>query len=352
LGSSSNSFPNSRSFSAIRWVPSHSATVDSLLCYENMGRRIVGAYVSLNCVAVLFEVIAASMTWHSTRFMVLGATIFRMKTGLLTASIDQGASLLCKFTPEKYCESLEDGFDLKEAAQQWCATAIVNVAAGPCQAFSTAFYLGLLVITTLLLNIIVLGVSCWLLYRYAAENKHKPVYRQTAIVMHLLATLAMVIVSILYSMVAGQQLDSIMGDMLPTGHGTGYGQIMFLVAILVQVAAAAMSNCVAMGNEQTEEEHLVDQMNKEKMRQYGGAKGFSTQAGPMDAERGYNQAFSNQQASFPLAQQASYAPAQSPQPLAPQPSYMAPQAVPGAPVMITAPASYTEPASYTGAAAW
>lgn len=319
-----------------------------------MGRKIVGAYVCLNCVAVLFEVVAATMTWHSTRFMLVGATIFRMKTGLLTASIDQGASLLCKLIPEKLmnCESLEDGVDLKEAAQQWCATAIVNVAAGPCHAFSTAFYMGLLVTTTLLLNIIVLGVSCWLLYRYAAENKHKPVYRQSAIVMHLVATLAMVIVSILYSVIAGQQLDNIMSDMLPTGHGTGYGQIVFLVAILVQVAAAAMSNCVAMGDEQTEEEHLVDQMNKEKMRFYGGAKGFSTQAGPMDAEHGYNQAFSNQQASFPLAQQAGYAPAQSPQPLAPQPSYMAPQAVPGAPVMITAPASYTEPASYTGAAAW
>jgi hypothetical protein len=280
-----------------------------------------------------------------------------MKTKLLTASIDEGASLLfCKLASSQMkCEDYEDGFDLKNAAQFWCSNFWANtptISTGPCNAFSTAFYMGLFVATTLLLNIIALGLSCWLLYRYAAEEKHKPVYRQIAIIMHTIATIAMVVVMILYSVLAGQQLDSILPGYLPaSGQSAGYGQIMFLVAILVQVAAAAISNCVPMGNEQTEEEYLVDQMKKEKMRQYGAAKGSLTQDGPMDAERGYNPAFSNQQASFPLAQQAGYAPSQSPQPLAPQPSYMAPQAVPG-PVMITAPASYTGPAYYTGAAAF
>eukprot|EP00930_Biecheleria_cincta_P017293 TRINITY_DN13797_c0_g1_i2.p1 TRINITY_DN13797_c0_g1~~TRINITY_DN13797_c0_g1_i2.p1 ORF type:complete len:154 (+),score=37.79 TRINITY_DN13797_c0_g1_i2:601-1062(+) len=153
-------------------------------------------------------------------------------------------------------------------------------------------------------------------------------------------------------------MDSILSGMMPTGSGIGYGQIFFFVGVLVQVAAAGLTHCVAMGDEQTEDDVLVDQMNKEKMRAYGGAQGLSTQDGAMDAEHGYNQAFSNQQASFPPAQQAGYAPAagyglaagyapaQSPQPLAPQPSYMSPQAVPGAPVMIAAPASHAGPAAW------
>lgn len=347
------------------------ATVDSFLCYSDMGRKIVAAYVSLNIAAVLFEVIAASMTWHSTRVMLIGATIFRMKAGLLTASIDEGASLLCKFAPEKYCEALEDGITLRDAAQQWCANAIVNFGAGPCHAFSSAFYMGLFVTFTLVVNIIVLAVSCWLLYRYAVEEKHKPIYRQFAVVMHILATFAMLTVTIMYYLLAGQQLDNILSEYMPTGSGTGYGQIMFMVAILVQAAAAAMTNCVAMGDEQTEEDYIASKMRKEKMRDYGAfAKGFSTQDG--DAERGYNQAFTNgptHQPNFvPVQQdwvQPGFAPALSPQPLTPQPAYMAQQAVAGQPV-ITAAVSYAgAPAqavpgppvmsatiSYAGAAAW
>lgn len=320
-----------------------------------MGRKIVGVYVCLNCIAVLFEVIAASMTWHSTRVMVLGATIFRMKAGLLTVSVDAGASLLCKVS-EKYCDILEDGIDLREAAQQWCAPAIVQVAAGPCDAFSTAFYMGLFVTFALIANIIVLGVSCLLLYRYAAE-KHKPIYRQTAIIMHLFATLALLTMTILYWVLAGQQLDNILSDRVPSGSGTGYGQILFFVAILVQVAAAAMTNCVSMGDEQTEEDYLIAKMAKEKMHQYGSAKGFQASDGPafrgLDAEHGGNQAFGNgptDQATFVPSQQdllhAGYASPQSTQPLAPQPSYMMSPAVSGQNMTMT-----TSP-SYTGGAAW
>lgn len=294
-----------------------------------MGRKIVGVYVCLNILAVLFEVIAAFMTWHSTRFMILGATHFRMKVGLLTASIDEGASLLCRMNVDsKYCNGLDGGFTLRDAAQQWCAATLVSIAPEPCQAFSTAFYIGLLVTVTLVLNIIVLAVSCWLLYRYAAGEKHKPMYRHSAVVMHIFATVAMIGVTLAYSLLVGQQLDRILtiAFVAGTGSGNGYGQIVFIVAIVLQAAAAGVTSCIKLGDEQTEEDYIVSMMNKEKLRGYGAAKGFSKQDG--DPERGYNQAFTNGPTFVP-----GQTPAPSPQPLAPQPAFMGQQAVPGPPMM-------------------
>jgi len=263
-----------------------------------MGKKIAGVYWMVSFVAVIVQTISVEMRWHSLRYMTGLTTSLHLMTGLLFAKGNPESSMVCKIPGARgACKSMEDGVSLQEASHMWCAPAITRLYPQPCDAFTSGFYVGILVVAAMALNAIALLVAGYFVWRYQG-GVHKKSDRETAFYIHLISTMALMAAVILFHALVISKLDDIAGTgiffIAQASHGTGisYGYFAVWIGLIVQIVAGVLVFYITVGDEQTEDERQEYLLQKDLAAYEQSLAGKRPQAGVANAtyaSTGYGQ---------------------------------------------------------------
>jgi len=234
-----------------------------------MGVKTAIAYVTASNIVVIMTIIAAALPWHSTRFHSVGfVTLFQMKTSLLFVQVPHMAKPVRAAFGERVCEGLKEGILLETAKERWCNPLVSVTVPFACDAFSTAFVLGIVVCIVIFFNFALLGVANYMLYCYFSGEKRKPEYRRTAAGLHLVATFILFMGLLLYAFEATTRLDSFAGGGIKLlaeatlAPGTEWGAKIAWLAWLCQMAAGCLFFWIKSGDEITEDDIINSQMQR------------------------------------------------------------------------------------------
>eukprot|EP00931_Biecheleriopsis_adriatica_P051200 TRINITY_DN29675_c0_g1_i1.p1 TRINITY_DN29675_c0_g1~~TRINITY_DN29675_c0_g1_i1.p1 ORF type:complete len:306 (+),score=33.59 TRINITY_DN29675_c0_g1_i1:154-1071(+) len=283
-----------------------------------MGKKIFGLYATLCFLSVILITVSCSSTWHRIKVHVGGLIpTFRMDTSVLSVRIPEGSGFLCKVVPSKTCEKLDEGVSLQHAQQQWCASYIKGVYPQPCTAFKHAYMFGIGVVIGFALDIILLGVSLYLLWHYMSSSRHKPVYRTSASYTHALGTLIMTVIVVLHTVLAMDKLENIGGlgsSVLGASDSVGYapGYFVMWCGILIQIIAIGLHTCMPLSQEETEDQRMEYEFMKEQ-KLYGSMDHEAPGDLPLRGDYGYSAPAQPQ-----ISPQVVMAPAMTPPAMTPQ----------------------------------
>jgi len=135
-----------------------------------------------------------------------------------------------------------------------------------CDAFSTAFVVGIVVCIIIFFNFALLAVANYVLYCYFSGEKRKPEYRRTAAGLHLVATFILFIGLMLYVFEATVRLDSFGGGGIKLfaeatlAPGTEWGAKIAWLALAFQMLAGCLFFWIKAGDELTEDDIFTSQL--------------------------------------------------------------------------------------------
>jgi len=315
-----------------------------------MGKKIVGLYCVLCLLSFALISCSCFTKWYQQVFKTFGfKTALKLEVSLLTAHIPGDSIMFCRtiryfksITPNR-CLDIKEPTPLQDLAADWCAPLIFQVWPVPCQAFNTAYIMGLVVMIVYGLNIIFLCTCFYLLYYYVDSKNHKAIYRTWAMVLHAIGTGILIISCIMYTILAMKRLNDLGGTGIPgffeasQSVGMTPGFFIVWVGIVCQLVALGLHGCIQVSGEETEEQRLYKEMLKEQ-QQYGAIEAqMGVAAG--GAGSGYfpQDPYAQQQQQQQPQYDASAYPQPQPQPVYdasayPQPGYSVPMAPVPAPM--------------------
>jgi len=258
---------------------------------------MAGVYWIVSFMAVILQTISVELRWHSLRYMTGLTTSLHMMTGLLFVKGNTQSSLVCKIPGTgRACRSLEDGVSLQDASFLWCSPTITRLYPQPCDAFTSGFYVGIVVVVVMIANAIALLVAAYFVWRYHS-GVHKKSDREVAFYTHLISTMALMGAVVLYTGLVISKLDDIGGTgiffIAQASHGTGisYGYFAMWVGLIVQTIAGVLLFYTTVGDEQTEDERQEYLLQKDLalFEQNAGTRPQAGMANATYASTGYGQ---------------------------------------------------------------
>ncbi|CAK9071602.1 unnamed protein product [Durusdinium trenchii] len=147
---------------------------------------------------------------------------------------------------DKDGESASTSVMLQDASSTWCTAAFKNAVTGGCTAMTCAYLMGIILILFTVANMIMQGVSLFLVQEYMKKPKKQ--YRETAFFLDLIGCVLMLVGVILYWPTAILAFDSItvaggLGDIFfspADSLGVTWGYVLLYFFIIIQVVSVIL----------------------------------------------------------------------------------------------------------------
>ncbi|CAE7869969.1 unnamed protein product, partial [Symbiodinium sp. KB8] len=246
-----------------------------------MGKKIVGLYGLLCLLSFAIISVSCFNKWYQQVFKTLGfKTVFKLEVSLVSAHIPGDSVIFCGLVKKIWteipprCSDIKEPTPLQDLAADWCAPLVYSVWPVPCQAFNTAYILGIIVILVYSLNILFIGTCFYLLYYYVSSKSHKPVYRYWAAVLHAVGTTMMAVACIFYTIFGMMRLNALGGTGIPgffeasQSVGMTPGYFLVWIGVIIQYVALGLHVCMQVSGEETEEHRMYKDLLREQ-QQYG-----------------------------------------------------------------------------------
>jgi len=254
-----------------------------------MGFKTIGVYAALGVAAVLLEVTGLFLAQTKVWFWTLAGTakLFVLEIKVLQWKIPAGGSDLCNIPGSEqvqkaigylgganFCKEAIEG-DLQTATQRLCSFGIQQLAPTMCTAFENGFPLGFMLMSVVILNCVLVLISCGLLFIYISSPTPKQAYRHNAVILLGLSTLIIIGGIIVYFMFFlwpmcqdhTGLLGPLSGLVLSANGSMGYSIGFFLIcvgAVVQMVMVFVGGSFVASGKELTKDE-LLDMKEQQKL---------------------------------------------------------------------------------------
>jgi len=195
--------------------------------------------------------LALCLPFHSSSFFAVGLVrLAQLKVYSAWGRMDIASNDFCNLpgiSKFDLCNEVRDGSDLHDLSQRFCAQGIDKFLRNSCLGMSNAYAVGMATIILTIINMIMQGVSTWLLYHYTYKYPKKQ-YREVALILVTVGTSLLALALGGYYPLVSMNLDSINfagGGMLigtSMGHGVSWGYWIMWVAVLVQVVQIILYN--------------------------------------------------------------------------------------------------------------
>lgn len=249
-----------------------------------MGVKTIYLFAGLGIVSMAIQITCCFLPLHVMSLflapMTPGGTF---DTFMLSYQAEKGSILFCGSWPrsksknlDKWCTNLEGPSDLASVTQRYCSEGVKTWFPTFCEAFTHAYYTGLIMLIAIIFNIAMMGIACYLLLDYVNRSL-KQSTRTTALIVHGAGTFLLVVAASIYAALTLQKLADVSKATIfnfltvsATG-GAGYGYIFLWVAILVQLIMLAISSTLSTSREMTDEERAEAKLRNELAADYGAA---------------------------------------------------------------------------------
>eukprot|EP00405_Crypthecodinium_cohnii_P014789 CAMPEP_0206461214 /NCGR_PEP_ID=MMETSP0324_2-20121206/25221_1 /ASSEMBLY_ACC=CAM_ASM_000836 /TAXON_ID=2866 /ORGANISM="Crypthecodinium cohnii, Strain Seligo" /LENGTH=318 /DNA_ID=CAMNT_0053933079 /DNA_START=111 /DNA_END=1067 /DNA_ORIENTATION=+ len=216
-----------------------------------MGKKVANLVAFLGVVSVVLLIVGACLPMHKTVMVLVVAPVGTIATGLthtrfvgIEKSFRDNVKRQAGAEYNKgFWDSAQEWQDLETVRSHACTPALQTLFGGLCQAYETAYGMGIAVIIILSLNIACQIGGCYLLHDYVTR-KANPKYREMSASMILMSSAVLLFIMIIYGAVALTHLNSMTsGGILPgvkpiqTSKGSGFskGYVVMICGCIVQL---------------------------------------------------------------------------------------------------------------------
>jgi len=233
-----------------------------------MGRQAVHFAMGLSGLSSFMMLIGLCSRFHRLSFYSLGfVKAMDLEVYLLFGKVEMANSDPCSaissVAPESVsaCEDLAGGHDLLDLSHRFCSPLITNIFRQSCSGMSMAYAVGLALVVFTLVNMVLQGISTFLLYNYVYKKAQKKL-REVSKLLVCIGACIVALILIVYMPAVSMQLDNISvsvpgGSMVidvAKGTGIAKGYMLMWIAVMVQIVQIILHKYAKL----SEEDRLAD----------------------------------------------------------------------------------------------
>eukprot|EP00933_Yihiella_yeosuensis_P072276 TRINITY_DN80625_c0_g1_i1.p1 TRINITY_DN80625_c0_g1~~TRINITY_DN80625_c0_g1_i1.p1 ORF type:complete len:322 (-),score=36.68 TRINITY_DN80625_c0_g1_i1:103-1068(-) len=282
------------------------------------------------CLEFFFQLIALCCRLHSTSIlMAMGITRVDIRTYSTSVTIKGHGMVCAKIFGSTWCDDSKNSHPLQEASQMACHSVSQNGFRNACDAFKSAYVVGIAIILCIITNLILQLIGTYLIMQYL-QGSPKKQYRETAFILSVIGVLIMTVVITIYYPLVMMPLDSMslaIGGVpglaeVSQGVGVAWGFILLIVGNIIQVVAIILHSLGKSSSEVLYAEEREQRKLEMELQQYeaagralgggGGGRGAGMQGAGMQGAgmQGYGmQGHGMQGAPMPASFQSNLPPA-------------------------------------------
>eukprot|EP00449_Zooxanthella_nutricula_P014152 CAMPEP_0198501764 /NCGR_PEP_ID=MMETSP1462-20131121/8901_1 /TAXON_ID=1333877 /ORGANISM="Brandtodinium nutriculum, Strain RCC3387" /LENGTH=386 /DNA_ID=CAMNT_0044230821 /DNA_START=104 /DNA_END=1264 /DNA_ORIENTATION=- len=181
---------------------------------------------------------------------------------------------------------------LQKMVDAFCTQTMQMLWPGPCDAFYKAYIIGMLLITSIAVNILLVqGFGSYLLYDYATRKPSKKT-RTCVSVLLSSGTISQAVILLMYSLMVAAELDALSGFLLgviqtPNDSGFSSGQFVMYVALVFQIAQVCCLGVIKASDEDRFEAWKLERdEHRDLFGDYGATWKDGAWGGPGDGDQG------------------------------------------------------------------